>query len=64
MGRSAKPIELLMVEGKKHLTKEEIEERRNSEIRFGDEKLIPDLLQNHEIPYEKRTEIKKLFRVF
>ena len=33
MGRSAKPIELLMVEGKKHLTKEEIEERRNVEIK-------------------------------
>ena len=46
------------------VTKEEIEERRNSEIRFGDEKLIPDLLQNDEIPYEKRTEINKLFRVF
>lgn len=65
MGRSAKPIELLMVEGKKHLTKEEIEERRNSEIRFGDRKLkCPNYVKNNEIAYKKWKEINKLFKDF
>lgn len=65
MGRSAKPIELLMVEGKKHLTKEEIEERRNSEIRFGDRKLkCPNYVKNDEIAYKKWKEINKLFKDF
>lgn len=65
MGRSAKPVELLMLEGKKHLTKEEIEERRNSEIKFGDRKIkCPNYVKNDDIAYEKWKEINKLFKGF
>lgn len=36
MGRNAKPIDLIMADGnKRHLTKAEIEHRKNTEIRFG-----------------------------
>ena len=65
MGRSAKPVELLMLEGKKHLTKEEIEERKNSEIRFGDKKIkCPNYVKNDEVAYKKWKEINKLFKEF
>lgn len=65
MGRSAKPVELLMLEGKKHLTKEEIEERRNLEIKFGDNKIkCPNYVKNDEIAYKKWKEINKLFKGF
>lgn len=33
MGRSKQPVDLLIAKGKKHLTKAEIQERRNSEIK-------------------------------
>lgn len=33
MGRNKQPVELLVAKGKKHLTKAEIEERKNSEMR-------------------------------
>ena len=65
MGRSAKPVELLMLEGKKHLTKEEIEERRNSEIKFGDRKIkCPNYVKKDNIAYGKWKEINKLFKDF
>lgn len=34
MGRNAKPIELLLIQGKKHLTKNEIEQRQQAEKKF------------------------------
>lgn len=65
MGRSAKPVELLMLEGRKHLTKEEIEDRKNSEIKFGDKKIkCPDYVRKDETAYKKWKEINKLFRDF
>lgn len=65
MGRSAKPIDLLVMEGKKHLTKEEIEERRNAEIKFGDKKIkCPDYVKNDIIALKKWKELKKLFSDF
>ncbi len=65
MGRSAKPVELLMLEGKKHLTKEEIEERRDSEIKFGDRKIkCPNYVKKDNIAHGKWKEINKLFKDF
>lgn len=32
MGRPKEPIDLVMLKGNKHLTKEEIEQRKNSEV--------------------------------
>lgn len=43
-GRHALPIAVLQARGKKHLTKKEIEERRQAEVKFGAgeiEKLVP-----------------------
>lgn len=39
-GRNAQPIDILQARGKKHLTKKEIKQRKESEIKFGDEKLV------------------------
>jgi phage terminase small subunit len=38
-GRHAQPIDILTATGKKHLTKEEKESRKNSEIKLGDDKI-------------------------
>ena len=41
VGRNAKPIDLIMADGnKRHLTKAEIEDRKNTEILFGNDKLV------------------------
>lgn len=65
MGRPAKPIDLLLMEGKKHLTKDEIEERRNAEIKFGDKKIkCPDYVKDDIIALKKWKELKKLFSDF
>ena len=37
-GKQREPIDLILAKGKKHLTKEEIENRRNSEIDVSDYK--------------------------
>lgn len=39
-GKQREPIELIIAKGKKHLTKEEIAERRNSEINIDDYKNV------------------------
>lgn len=39
-GKQREPIDLIIAKGKKHLTKEEIEERRNSEINIDDYKNV------------------------
>lgn len=65
MGRNAKPVELLQIEGKKHLTKAEIESRKNSEIRLGDHKLkCPDFVKNDIAAYKKWKEITTLYKDF
>ena len=65
MGRNAKPIELLQSEGRKHLTKSEIESRKNTEIRFGDHKLkCPDFVKNDIAAYKKWKEITSLYKDF
>ena len=63
MGRNAQPIELLMAKGKKHLTKAEIEERKNNEIKVGTNKLIcPSYVKNDSIAYKKWEEIIKIYK--
>ncbi|MGL5725813.1 phage terminase small subunit P27 family [Cetobacterium sp.] len=39
MARPRQPIELVVAKGKKHLTKSEIEERKNTEIKANDDKI-------------------------
>lgn len=63
MGRNAKPIELLQAEGRKHLTKQEIEDRKESEIHFGDHKLkCPEFVKNDLAAYKKWREITRLYK--
>lgn len=65
MGRNAKPVELLVAEGRKHLAKSDIEDRKNSEIRFGDHKLkCPEFVKNDIIAYKKWKEITSLYKDF
>ena len=40
LANPSQPIELLVVKGKKHLTKKEIEERKNSEIKAKKDKIF------------------------
>ena len=64
-GRPAKPIELLITEGRKHLTKSEIAERKKSEIHFGDSKLkCPEFVRTDEIAYRKWKELTTLYKEF
>lgn len=45
MARPREPIDLLVEKGKKHLTEAEIKERKNAEIKVGNENVIaPDYL--------------------
>lgn len=63
MGRNAQPIDLLVANGKKHLTKAEIDFRKKSEIKIGDNKLkCPDFVKNDLIAYKKWKEILKVYK--
>lgn len=63
MGRNAQPVELLMAKGKKHLTKAEIEQRKNNEIKVGNSKLTcPSYVKNDSIAYKKWKEIIKIYK--
>lgn len=62
-GRHAQPIEILQANGRKHLTKEEIEQRKQSEIKFGDGKLrCPDFVKNDVEAFKKWKEVTKLYK--
>jgi len=62
-GRHAQPIELLQANGRKHLTKAEIEHRKSSEIKFGDKKLkCPDFVKNDAEAYKKWKEVTRLYK--
>ena len=41
MARPREPVDLLLVKGNKHLTKSEIEERRQSEVRAESDNVVP-----------------------
>lgn len=63
MGRNAQPIDLLLAKGNKHLTKTEIEHRKNSEIRIGEKKLqCPDFVKSDAEAHKKWKEIMKIYK--
>jgi phage terminase small subunit len=63
MGRNAQPIELLQANGKKHLTKAEIEERKSSEIKIGTDTLTcPGFVKSDMVAYKKWKEILKVYK--
>lgn len=66
VGRNAKPIDLIMADGnKRHLTKAEIEHRKNTEIRFGNDKLVcPKHIKNNKNAYAKWKELIRLYKDF
>ena len=66
VGRNAKPIDLIVADGnKRHLTKAEIEHRKNTEIRFGNDKLVcPKHIKNNKNAYAKWKELIRLYKDF
>lgn len=49
MARNRQPTDLLLVKGRKHLTKSEIEARKNSEVKANNDKIkAPDYLSKDE----------------
>lgn len=66
VGRNAKPIDLIMADGnKRRLTKAEIEHRKNTEIRFGNDKLVcPKHIKNNKNAYAKWKELIRLYKDF
>lgn len=63
-GRPAKPIELHLLNGnKRHLTKDEIEQRKKSEVKLGEHKLVcPSYVRQDKNAYKKWKEIVKLYK--
>ena len=63
MGRNAQPIDILTAKGKKHLTKQEIDHRKKSEIKVGETKLICPIFIKKDIPaMMKWKEIVKIYK--
>lgn len=63
MGRSAQPVDLLVAKGKKHLTKAEIESRKENEIKLGNKKITcPDFVKSDVEAYKKWKEILKIYK--
>lgn len=61
MGRARKPTNLLLLEGRKHLTKDEIKDRIAGEIRFGSHKFtIPPLIKKDKVAKAKWHQVIKL----
>ena len=63
-GRPAKPIELHLKNGnKRHLTKAEIEFRKESEIKLGKKELLcPAYVKNDVVAFSKWRELKSIFK--
>lgn len=63
MGRNGQPIDILTANGKKHLTKAEIDHRKKSEIRLGNDKLkCPPFVKTDIEAYAKWKEITKIYK--
>lgn len=63
MGRNAQPIDILQANGKKHLTKAEIEARKKSEIKLGTIKFkCPTFVKNDVQAYKKWKELIKEYK--
>jgi phage terminase small subunit len=57
-GRNAQPIDILKARGKKHLTKNEIKQRKDSEIKFGSEKLVcPMYVYSDKVAHKKWNDL-------
>ena len=49
MARPRQPVDLIQYKGKKHLTKAEIEERKNSEVKANSDNIVaPDILSDEQ----------------
>jgi phage terminase small subunit len=65
LGRNAQPIDILKARGKKHLTKQEIQDRKASEIKLGEQKMVcPAYVKNDVVAYQKWKEIIKIYKDF
>jgi len=63
MGRNAQPIDIVQANGRKHLTKAEIENRKKSEIKVGNNNLrCPIYIKNNVNAYSKWKEIIKIYK--
>jgi phage terminase small subunit len=63
MGRNAQPISILQANGRKHLTKAEIEQRQETEIKLGSNKLIcPSYIKDDVNAFKKWKEITKIYK--
>lgn len=62
-GRNAKPIELHLLEGNPNrLTKKQIKERKDSEVKLGERKITcPDFVKNDVVALKKWKEILKIY---
>lgn len=64
-GRRGKPIELLVMTGKKHLTREEILHREKSEIKIGCGEIdLPEYMASNKVAVKKWNQLKTLFSGF
>jgi phage terminase small subunit len=66
MGRCAKPVQILLDEGNaRHLTKQEIADRRAAEIKIeGGDLRCPAFVKEDPVAFKRWKELKKLFRGF
>lgn len=63
MGRNGQPIDILTANGKKHLTKAEIEHRKKSEVKTGTNALrCPDYVKKDIQAFKKWKEIIKVYK--
>ena len=64
MPRPAKPTNLLVLEGKTHLTKKDIADRLSNEIRFGNYDFKPtEIIKKDKVAFKKWNEIIKLYTI-
>ena len=67
MGRNGQPIDILIANGKKHLTKEEIQQRKDSEIKVGTDTKTkslrcPDYVKADINAFKRWKEIIKIYK--
>jgi len=63
MGRNALPIDILKAKNKKHLTKAEIKQRKESEIKTGNNKLVcPTYIKSDSLAFTKWKEIIAIYK--
>lgn len=64
MGRNAKPVSVLKIEGKSHKTKSELEARENAEIKLGNKTIkMPTYVKADKIASQKWRELIKEYKL-